>query len=291
MIKVILLSLLAILFLSSCSNNKKEELVIVTSNWIGYTPLIYAKEKGYLDKLNIELLNVVSLSENLHTFNSGNADIFMGTQYEYKVALQKNPEVIPIMLLNKSDGGDVIMSNLELSSLKNEEKTIDVFLELDSINSIVFEDFIIKHNLKDKKFNYINKDQSYISALREFQNSSIVITYNPYNIFLEKVGLKTIETTKNSIDILIIDGMFTKNDILAKHKQELLELKKIIDSAIIELEKDPKKYYETIKDYLYDTSYDEFLGSLSNIKWLNKNPSKEILKNLKDHNFSTKEIL
>jgi len=291
MIKVIFLSLLAILFLSSCSNNKKEELVIVTSNWIGYTPLIYAKEKGYLDKLNIELLNVVSLSENLHTFNSGNADIFMGTQYEYKVASQKNPEVIPIMLLNKSDGGDVIMSNLELSSLKNEEKTIDVFLELDSINSIVFEDFIIKHNLKDKKFNYINKDQSYISALREFQNSSIVITYNPYNIFLEKVGLKTIETTKNSIDILIIDGMFTKNDILAKHKQELLELKNIIDLAIIELEKDPKKYYETIKDYLYDTSYDEFLGSLSNIKWLNKNPSKEILKNLKDHNFSTKEIL
>ena len=291
MIKVIFLSLLAILFLSSCSNNKKEELVIVTSNWIGYTPLIYAKEKGYLDKLNIELLNVVSLSENLHTFNSGNADIFMGTQYEYKVASQKNPEVIPIMLLNKSDGGDVIMSNLELSSLKNEEKTIDIFLELDSINSIVFEDFIIKHNLKDKKFNYINKDQSYISALREFQNPSIVITYNPYNIFLEKVGLKTIETTKNSIDILIIDGMFTKNDILAKHKQELLELKNIIDLAIIELEKDPKKYYETIKDYLYDTSYDEFLGSLSNIKWLNKNPSKEILKNLKDHNFSTKEIL
>ena len=85
--------------------------------------------------------------------------------------------------------------------------------------------------------------------------------------------------------------MFTKNDILAKHKQELLELKNIIDLAIIELEKDPKKYYETIKDYLYDTSYDEFLGSLSNIKWLNKNPSKEILKNLKDHNFSTKEIL
>ena len=48
MIKVIFLSLLAILFLSSCSNNKKEKLVIVTSNWIGYTPLIYAKEKGYL---------------------------------------------------------------------------------------------------------------------------------------------------------------------------------------------------------------------------------------------------
>ena len=66
--------------------------------------MIYAK-KGYLDKLNIEILNVVSLSESLYTFNSEHADVFYGTQYEYKNVFRKNPNVIPIMLLNKSDGG------------------------------------------------------------------------------------------------------------------------------------------------------------------------------------------
>ena len=291
MFRAIILSLFCIIFLTSCTNNKKEKLRIVTSNWLGYTPLIYAKEKGYLDKLNIEILNVVSLSESLYTFNSEHADVFMGTQYEYKVASEKNPNVIPIMLLNKSDGRDVVMSNKTLESLQKIDEEIDVFLELDSINSIVFEDFIKKHSLKNKTFNYINKDQSYISSLKEFKKSSIVITYNPYNIILEKNGLLNLETTKDSIDILIVDGMFTKNETLIKYKEELIELKNIIDIAVIELEKDPKKYYESIKDYLYDTNYDDFLESLSNIKWLNKNSNNDILNSLKSNNFPTKELL
>ena len=57
--------------------------------------------------------------------------------------------------------------------------------------------------------------------------------------------------------------MFTKNETLIKYKEELIELKNIIDIAVIELEKDPKKYYESIKDYLYDTNYNDFLESLS----------------------------
>ncbi len=85
--------------------------------------------------------------------------------------------------------------------------------------------------------------------------------------------------------------MFTKNETLIKYKEELIELKNIIDIAVIELEKDPKKYYESIKDYLYDTNYNDFLESLSNIKWLNKNSNNDILNSLKNHNFPTKELL
>ena len=291
MIRVILISLISIIFLTSCVNDKKDKLRVVTSNWIGYTPLFYAREKGLLDKLNIQLLSVVSLSESLHTYKSKHADIFLGTQYEYEEAFKRDNQVVPIMLLNKSDGGDVVMSNLTLEEIKKEDKQIDVFLELSSINSLVFDDFITKHNIKNKKFNYINKDQSFIAQQKEFKNPTIVISYNPYNITLEKNGLKTLETTKDNIEILIVDAMFTTNDILIKYKDELKELKKIIDIAIDDLQKDEKAYYDLIKDYLYDTSFEEFQQSLSNIKWINKNIDQNILDSLKEHNFPTKELL
>ena len=291
MIRVILISLVSIIFLTSCVNDKKDKLRVVTSNWIGYTPLFYAREKGLLDKLNIQLLSVVSLSESLHTYKSKHADIFLGTQYEYEEAFKRDNQVVPIMLLNKSDGGDVVMSNLTLEEIKKEDKQIDVFLELSSVNSLVFDDFITKHNIKNKNFNYINKDQSFIAQQKEFKNPTIVISYNPYNITLEKNGLKTLETTKDNIEILIVDAMFTTNDILIKYKDELKELKKIIDIAIDDLEKDEKAYYDLIKDYLYDTSFEEFQQSLSNIKWINKNIDQNILDSLKEHNFPTKELL
>ncbi|MCT7512489.1 hypothetical protein N5T79_09340 [Aliarcobacter cryaerophilus] len=291
MIRVILISLISIIFLTSCVNDKKDKLRVVTSNWIGYTPLFYAREKGLLDKLNIQLLSVVSLSESLHTYKSKHADIFLGTQYEYEEAFKRDNQVVPIMLLNKSDGGDVVMSNLTLEEIKKEDKQIDVFLELSSVNSLVFDDFITKHNIKNKNFNYVNKDQSFIAQQKEFKNPTIVISYNPYNITLEKNGLKTLETTKDNIEILIVDAMFTTNDILIKYKDELKELKKIIDIAIDDLEKDEKAYYDLIKDYLYDTSFEEFQQSLSNIKWINKNIDQNILDSLKEHNFPTKELL
>lgn len=291
MIRVILISLISIIFLTSCVNDKKDKLRVVTSNWIGYTPLFYAREKGLLDKLNIQLLSVVSLSESLHTYKSKHADIFLGTQYEYEEAFKRDNQVVPIMLLNKSDGGDVVMSNLTLEEIKKEDKQIDVFLELSSVNSSVFDDFITKHNIKNKNFNYVNKDQSFIAQQKEFKNPTIVISYNPYNITLEKNGLKTLETTKDNIEILIVDAMFTTNDILIKYKDELKELKKIIDIAIDDLEKDEKAYYDLIKDYLYDTSFEEFQQSLSNIKWINKNIDQSILDSLKEHNFPTKELL
>ncbi|MCT7518654.1 hypothetical protein [Aliarcobacter cryaerophilus] len=291
MIRVILISLISIIFLTSCVNDKKDKLRVVTSNWIGYTPLFYAREKGLLDKLNIQLLSVVSLSESLHTYKSKHADIFLGTQYEYEEAFKRDNQVVPIMLLNKSDGGDVVMSNLTLEEIKKEDKQIDVFLELSSVNSSVFDDFITKHNIKNKNFNYVNKDQSFIAQQKEFKNPTIVISYNPYNITLEKNGLKTLETTKDNIEILIVDAMFTTNDILIKYKDELKELKKIIDIAIDDLEKDEKAYYDLIKDYLYDTSFEEFQQSLSNIKWINKNIDQNILDSLKEHNFPTKELL
>ncbi|MGJ0333378.1 hypothetical protein NG752_05085 [Aliarcobacter cryaerophilus] len=291
MIRVILISLISIIFLTSCVNDKKDKLRVVTSNWIGYTPLFYAREKGLLDKLNIQLLSVVSLSESLHTYKSKHADIFLGTQYEYEEAFKRDNQVVPIMLLNKSDGGDVVMSSLTLEEIKKEDKQIDVFLELSSVNSLVFDDFITKHNIKNKNFNYVNKDQSFIVQQKEFKNPTIVISYNPYNITLEKNGLKTLETTKDNIEILIVDAMFTTNDILIKYKDELKELKKIIDIAIDDLEKDEKAYYDLIKDYLYDTSFEEFQQSLSNIKWINKNIDQNIIDSLKEHNFPTKELL
>lgn len=80
--------------------------------------MFYAREKGLLDKLNIQLLSVVSLSESLHTYKSKHADIFLGTQYEYQETFKRDNQVVPIMLLNKSDGGDVVMSNLTLEEIK-----------------------------------------------------------------------------------------------------------------------------------------------------------------------------
>lgn len=286
-----IIALLLTLFLNSCSLENEKKLKISTTTWIGYTPLYYAKEKGWLEPLNIKLLNVVSLSENMYLYKAGNSDAYVGTQYEYNILVKKIDSLIPIMLFDKSNGGDVILGNISIEDIKNTTQRIDVYLEMDSINSILFEEFIKFHHIEDKNFNYINKDQAYISRLKNLENSSIIVTYTPYNVFLEKNGFKELSSTKNNLDLLVVDGMFTTKQTFNENKKAFIELKKSINNALTNLEKDPKEFYETVKAYLPDTTYEDFLKSLDDIVWINKNTPEKIVEKLNNNNFPTRELI
>ena len=221
MIKHFILLTCLILFFSSCGIQENKKIKISITTWIGYTPLFYAKEKKWLEPFNIKLLNVVSLSENMYLYKAGNSDAYVGTQYEYNFLSNENKNLTPIMLFDKSNGGDVLLSNISLEKLLKTDEQIDAYLEIDSINSILLEDFLKIHNLKNKKINYINEDQAYISKLKskDLKNPTIIVTYTPYNYDLEKNGFSELSSTKNSSDLLVIDAMFTNENFLMNIKK------------------------------------------------------------------------
>jgi NitT/TauT family transport system substrate-binding protein len=292
MIKKFVFLLFVVLSFSSCVEDNKK-IKITTSTWIGYAPLFYAKEKNWLEPLNIKLLNVVSLSENMYLYKAGNADAFVGTQYEYNFLLQEDKTLIPIIIFDKSNGGDMILSNLTLDELSKTNKDIDAYLEIDSVNSILLNDFIRSNNLQDKKINYINEDQSNISRLKanEINNPTIIVTYTPYNNILEKNYFRELSSTKKSDDLLIIDGMYVKKDFYYENKETFVKLKKLVDDSIINLQNNPKEFYNTVKPYLTNISYEEFLSSLNDIIWLNKDIPTNILEKLDNSNFKTKDLI
>ena len=292
MIKKFVFLLFVVLSFSSCVEDNKK-IKITTSTWIGYAPLFYAKEKNWLEPLNIKLLNVVSLSENMYLYKAGNADAFVGTQYEYNFLLQEDKTLIPIIIFDKSNGGDMILSNLTLDELSKINKEIDAYLEIDSVNSILLNDFIRSNNLQDKKINYINEDQSNISRLKanEINNPTIIVTYTPYNNILEKNSFTELSSTKKSDDLLIIDGMYVKKDFYYENKETFVKLKKLVDDSIINLQNNPKEFYNTVKPYLTNISYEEFLSSLNDIIWLNKDIPTNILEKLDNSNFKTKDLI
>ncbi len=284
MFRRIFLFLSFTLLFSSCSPTENKQLKISATTWIGYSPLYYAKEKGWLKPLNIKLLHVSSLSENMYLYEAGNADAYVGTQYEYGVLSKKDPSLLPIMLFDRSYGGDIVMSNFSISKLQNTKDPIDAYLEMDSINNTLFKDFIQKYELKNKDINYINRDQAYISTLKNKnpKKPTIIVTYIPYDTKLEKNGFKNIASTKTDLDLFVIDALFTKEKTLHEHKEQFVELKKLVDRAIKSLKKDPKEFYNTVKPYILDVSYESFEKDLDNIIWINKEISEELKQNMKE---------
>lgn len=293
MYKKILVFITVLFLLTSCSSNKNEKLEISATTWIGYSPLFYAKEKGWLEALNIKLLHVGSLSENMYLYDAGNSDAYVGTQYEYNILVKKYPSLMPIILFDRSNGGDVVMSNLSIEELKNSSTDIDAYLEMDSINYTLLKDFIKKYKLQNKIINYINKDQSYISTLNtiHIDKPTIVITYVPYDLELEKQGFKNIASTKGSLDLLVLDALFTTGKTYSDHQKQFIELKKLVDDAVMVLENNPKEFYNTVKPYMLDLNYDEFNHIKGDIIWINKNISSKLKERMKESHFPSSGLI
>lgn len=293
MFKKITLFIVLLLLFTSCSSDYEKKLKISTTTWIGYAPLFYAKEKGWLDSINIKLLHVSSLSENMYLYKAKKSDAYVGTQYEYDLLKEENPSLKPIMMFDRSNGGDIIMTNRSIKELQNTRKKIDTYLEMDSINYTLLQDFLSKYSIESSQINYINLDQNQIALLEAKKTSkpTIIVTYIPYNNSLKKNGYKEIASTKDELTLLVVDAMFTTSKTFHKHEKQFIELKKLIDKSIVVLKNDPKEFYETIKPYMLDISYSEFKDSLNDIIWINKKLSKKLKKRMSDANFPIRDLI
>lgn len=283
-----------VILISGCSFQTEEPLKIITNSWIGYSPLFYAKEQGWLAEHNIELSTVVSLGESAHIYHSSNLDAFAGTQYEFHKAYAKDSTLIPIMMFDRSVGADMIMSNRSIKALQAipANQPIDVFLEIDSINYPLFKDFKQRYHLSNHSFNLINNDHLKMQrAITQKNSPSIIVTYAPYNHELEKQGFTIIASTGESLNLLVLDALYTNQESYRIHQQKFLALKTLVNRAIKALKQNPKNYYNKVKPYLESASYAEFQESLQTIEWLNGGISPSLIDRINEAQFPIRDLL
>lgn len=229
----------------------------------------------------------------MYLYEAGNADAYVGTQYEYSLIVKKDPSLMPIMLFDRSFGGDMVLSNVTIDTLQNSSSSIDAYLELDSINSTLLNDFVDTYAIDKSRLNHINMDQAQISSLKkkEMKRDALIVTYIPYDIQLKKNGFTEVASTKKSLDLLVIDALFTTEKTFSEHKEQFVALKKLVDDSVVALRENPEEFYETIKPYLLEVSYKDFKDSLNDIIWINKEVSDELVKRIQQANLPTRNLI
>jgi len=116
-------------------------------------------------------------------------------------------------------------------------------------------------------------------------------TYSPYEEELKKHGFIKIASTKDNLKLLVVDALFTTQKMFDNHKTQFVELKKLIDNALEALKNNPQEFYETIKPYMPELEYKEFIYSLNGIIWINKKISMKLKERMKESNFPTYGVI
>lgn len=284
---------LILLFVSFSGCNSKQgttDKKIVVTNWIGYTPLLYAYENGDLDKFDIEIIVTSSLQTSYNILKSNHYDGMALTQKEHQLISDTNlkkQHYVPIALFDRSYGGDAIVSNLTPQQLKSSSKDILVLLEKDSINTLVFDYFKQLPPYKNKNFKILNINQENIldsSYCAENSKPILIVTYEPYLSKCINQNFHIIESTKND-KIAIFDYLVVKENTFTK--EEIKEIQMILAKAVAKLHQNPKEYFDLIKVYLQDTNYNEFQNLLKTIVFIDDTNNKEMLQLIKNQNIFT----
>lgn len=272
-----------------CTISISQPLRISTNLWIGYSPFFYMQQKGWLKDHNIEIVNVVSLYENMQMYESGFVNAFTGTQYEFEQMQKKTPDLEPIILLDRSLGGDVIMGNRDIETLKKAQK-INVYLEIDSVNKVLLDRFTELYGISPSVLHLINKDSDNSSMLEMKDEPTLIITYTPYDILLKKNGYKVVDTTKN-LSFFLMDALYTNSKTREEYAKELTVLNQLISKALDHLKKDPEEYFSAIRVFFQYKDKDAFLKALESIEWIYHNRSLPLMKQLELHHIPTQNIL
>ncbi len=114
------LCLAVLLLISGCSIEAPViPTKIGTHVWPGYEPLYLARANGQLDAEMVQLVEYPSASEVIRSFRNGSLDAAALTLDEVLLLVQSNIPVKVVLVMDISEGGDVIMARPEIKSFED----------------------------------------------------------------------------------------------------------------------------------------------------------------------------
>lgn len=210
-----LVLLVVLLFLFDRVKKANEELVIGTNTWPGYEILYVAREKGFIEKDNIKLVEYNTTSEVLRGMQTGVINAGALTLDEAIKAYDRGLDILVVLVFDYSYGADVVIAKDYIEyPLKLKGKRIGV--EKTALGKYMLKRFLEINNMREEDVNVVYLELH--QHARAFLNGEIdaVITFEPEKSkILSKEG-KVIFSSKQIpmeiIDVLVVDRKFLKEN-------------------------------------------------------------------------------
>jgi NitT/TauT family transport system substrate-binding protein len=236
-----LLILLCSILLSSQS--LAQSLRVGTTLWPGYEPLYLAQEiKAY--KENIRMINYPSTSEVLRAFKNRTVEVAALTLDEVVQLAESDIDVEIILVLDISDGADVIMAK---PNVKNMQGLIGAKIAVEStaVGAYILSRALEVHNIKIEQVSLVNVENSshkdaYINKLAD-----AVVTYEPVRTQLLNEGAIEVFNSKE-ISGEVVDVLVAHKDVVNNHQEALVDISQGWFKALKQIQDEPVDSYRFI---------------------------------------------
>lgn len=218
--KVILIVMFAML--ASCAEREQELLKIGSTLWPGYEPLYLGREKGFIKKEEVHLVEFLSASQVIQAFKNKAIDLAALTIDEVLHLVNEGFDPVIILIVDFSDGADAIVSKKNYKTL-NDLEGKKIGYESSALGAYFLSRALSMHNMESSDVILVpmNVNETERALKRGYVDA--VVTFEPSRSRLIESGYLEIFNSKK-LQGEIVDVMVVRRDVLRQKRQEIQQL-------------------------------------------------------------------
>jgi NitT/TauT family transport system substrate-binding protein len=210
---------LCALLLIACGPVPEPALRVSVNPWVGYDPLVLARERGLLDTSQIKVVELMSNSESQRALRNGLTEAAALTLDE---ALRLADEGVPlriVALLSESHGADAVLARPEIQT-PAQLKGKRIVLEETALGVLVLDRLLAAGGLTREDVTTLHAEAAMHTAMLVGGKVDAVITFEPMKSQLLLKGFQVIFDSRR-MPGEIVDVLVVRSDLSAVRSEAL----------------------------------------------------------------------
>lgn len=192
-----------------CGEAPQPPLTVGINTWVGFDPLVLARDRGMTDRQTIKVVELISSAEALRHLRNGLLDAAALTLDETLRLADGGFDVRIVAVLDTSSGADVVLAAPEVRSLA-ELKGRAIAVEEATVGTLVLDRLLQKAGLTSADVSVVKMESTqHLMALRSGRVSAAV-SYAPIEGAIRRAGYRRIFDSSQMpgeiLDVLVVRG-------------------------------------------------------------------------------------
>ena len=203
--------------LTACNEAPQRPIAVGVNTWVGYDPLVLARDRGLADARQVKVVELISTAEVLRHLRNGLLDAAGMTMDEALRLKDGGVDVRIVALLDTSAGADVVLAAPHIKNLQA-LRGESIAVEDATVGTLVLERLLSQAKLKRADVNVVRMDATqHITAL-ESDRVAAAVSYAPVDVALRASGYRPIFDSRQ-MPGEIVDLLVVRADVLRDRPQ------------------------------------------------------------------------
>lgn len=223
--------------LLACSELPQPPLVVGLNTWVGYDPLVLARDRGLTDAQQVKVVELISSAEALRHLRNGLLDAAGLTMDEALRLADGGFDVRIVAVLDTSAGADVVVAApriRNLQALRGER----IAVEDATVGTLMIDRLLRKARLQREDVTVVRMDATQHLMALQSERVAAAVSYAPMDGPIQAQGYRAIFDSRE-MPGEIVDVLVVRADVLRQRPQAVDALLQAWAAGLDAMQRDP----------------------------------------------------